>query len=166
MRLKRKTSVVIVGFLALLFIASALLVYMAASDANNPAPTQMMTLNPQIIANLTALPQTTPISGEAAQELIDLRESVEACEDYVPQRRDQMLQHIQWLLNPADIPQMMIIALGANPNTQLIFGMATFTSSQWRLLEQPADSCLVPIGRRLNEMLAAAGAETFDIYDG
>jgi hypothetical protein len=121
-------------------------------------PTQeMMTLPPQVIANLTAMPNATPLSGAAADQVNALRQKVDSCPDYSPQRRSQMQQHIDWLLNPAGIPKDVLLALGENTSGRLIFGMATYTSIEWRLKNKPATSCLLPIGKLLNDMLAAAG---------
>ncbi len=124
-----------------------------------------MTLDPTIIANLTSVPQSTPLSGKDAEEFETLIEQVQACDDYSDERRSQMLQHIDWLINPATLSSQMLIALGTNPDAGLIFGMAGYTSTQWRLLERPADSCLIDIGRDLNLMLEATGRDPLTIYD-
>lgn len=124
-----------------------------------------MTMEPQIVTNLTELPQTLPLSGDAAVQLNELRALVESCPDYEPARQSQMIQHIEWFIAPALIPPDVIIALGANPTGKLIFGMATYTSIQWNLIDHAPASCLLPIGKRLNEMLIAAGEESFPVFD-
>jgi hypothetical protein len=90
---------------------------------------------------------------------------IAGCAEYSPERRAQMEQHMAWLENPSDIPPDIRIALGQNPPGQLVFGMATYTSIQWRLNERPSESCLIPIGRLLNDMLVALGEPPFSIYD-
>lgn len=124
-----------------------------------------MTLDPTTISNLTSIPQATPLSGEDAEQFLIFVEQVESCEDYSDERRAQMLQHIDWLVNPASIPANMLLAFGNNPDNTLVFGMASFTSIQWRILERPEESCLVPIGRDLNDLLVAIEMPPFDIYD-
>lgn len=147
--------------LILLVLAVAFIV-LQLNTAAPPAPAdQRMTLAPEIITNLTQLPQATPLAGEAADQLDALAALVEACEDYTPERRSQMQQHIAWLRAPAELPADIIIALGSNPPGKLIFGMATYTSIQWRLNDSPTESCLLPIGERLNSMLVAAGEPPF-----
>ena len=124
-----------------------------------------MTFNPQTVINLTELPQATPLSGVEADTWNEFRAKVDACDAYSPERRLQMEQHIQWLLDPSDMPPDVILALGDDPTERLIFGMAAYTSTQWRLDNRPPDSCLVPIGRTLNNMLVALGEPPFTIYD-
>jgi|GEM_PF-1034606 len=158
-------------FLLIVFaMSAALLLNMGSGGAGGlqrppTATTQRMTLDPQIIDNMTRLPAATPLAGEAAESLLELWRMIEECDAYAPERRSQMEQHIQWLLNPSEIPQDLMIALGTNPANRLIFGMATFTSAQWRIDEQPADSCLLPIGQRINEMLVEIGEEPFEVFE-
>lgn len=146
----------------ILLLAGAAVVL--AASANAPAQ-PVMTLEPEIVQNLTRLPQATPLSGDAARQWNDFRATVIACGDYRPERRRQMEQHIDWLIDPSGIPTDVIIALGPNPTGRLIFGMASYTSSEWRLRGRNPDSCLVSIGRALNAMLLSAGEEPFDLYD-
>jgi|FLYN01.1.fsa_nt_gi hypothetical protein len=155
----------LVTVIMILVIAGAILAAQVAGHINQPASGQRMTLEPEIIANLTRLPQATPLSGESASRVNELRTLVDACPDYSESRRNQMEQHIEWLLHPAQIPADIIIALGANPTGKLIYGMATYTSIQWRVNNRPADSCLLPIGNALNQMLMTAGEEPFPIFD-
>lgn len=124
-----------------------------------------MTLDSTSISNLTSIPQTTPLSGEDAEQFLSFQERIESCEDYADARRSQMLQHIEWLVDPATIPPDMLIALGQNPDQTLVFGMATYTSTQWRILERPVDSCLIDIGRDINLLLEGLGGEPLTIYD-
>lgn len=155
-----RVAVLLVGIVAVVAIILA-----AADDTGGSQNPLAMTLAPEVIANLTRLPEATPLSGEAAAEWNAFRATVDACGDYRAERRQQMHQHIDWIIDPATIPADIIIALGSNANGKLIFGMATYTSSEWRLGGRNPDSCLVPIGRALNEKLIAAGEAPFDIYD-
>lgn len=156
--------------LSILLIAIALVAVLLALSAMQPPatePTQslIMTVDPTIQANLTQMPDATPLSDEDAQIYRDLQASVDACDDYSTERRSQMTQHITWLIDPSDIPADVLLAFGQNPQSTLVFGMAGFTSTQWRLLERPADSCLIAIGRDLNTLLIANDREPFTIYD-
>ena len=153
-------SLLITGAIVLL-IGGAIIVAQLASDTTPQSQSAAMNLDPQIITNLTLYPQATALSGEAAGEVNELRTLVDACPDYADERRSQMEQHLDWLLNPASIPPDILIAFGANPPGKLLFGMATYTSIQWRLDGRNPDSCLVPISMKLDEMLVAAGEPPF-----
>lgn len=151
--------------LIVLAMAVVIIALQLAGSSSEPSTGQRITLEPQIVANLTQLPQATPLSGDSARQINELKALVETCPDYTPARRNQMEQHIAWLITPAQIPADIIIALGANPTGKLIFGMATYTSIQWNLINRPPDSCLLPIGDMLNEMLVAAGEDPFPIFN-
>ncbi len=152
-----------IGLLMVLSIVVFVLVNNDGTSSSQPQP--IMTLDPQTVVNLTRLPQATPLSGAEADTWNAFRARVDACDAYSPERRRQMEQHIQWLLDPSDMPPDVIVAMGGNTTERLIFGMAGYTSAQWRLDKRPPDSCLVPIGRDLNDMLVALGDPPFDIYD-
>jgi hypothetical protein len=77
-----------------------------------------------------------------------------------------MNQHIAWLLRPNTLPKDVIIALGANINGRLMSGMATYTLSEWGLHQKSASSCLLTIGKKLNDMMAANGEARFAEFDG
>jgi hypothetical protein len=149
-------------------IACLLLALVCVACRQSPAataPTQVMTVDPQIIANMTALPQATPLSGAAANVIRELDLMVEGCSAYSAARRSQMEQHIAWLYNPADIPPDIIMAFGAQPQTGLLRGMGGYTEIEWRQAGRPSDSCLLTIGRRINELLVEAGAPPFPIFN-
>jgi hypothetical protein len=139
--------------------------FLLLQDTGDDEPQPVATTDPQVIVNLTQLPQATPLTGEAASQWNDLRASVEACADYSAERRSQMIQHLDWIIDPSDMPPDVIRAMGANPQERLVFGMATYTSIEWRLRDRPPDSCLVPIGRTLNTQLVELGTQPFDLYD-
>jgi hypothetical protein len=124
-----------------------------------------MTLDPIIVANMTQMPKATPLSGAAAERWNTLGIAVDACPDYSASRRDQMKQHIKWLIDPSDLPREMIFALGTNPTGKLIFGMATYTASEWQLKKKPSASCLLTIGRELNQLLIEAGEKPFAVFE-
>jgi hypothetical protein len=123
------------------------------------APTQIMTLDPTVRANIRDLPNAAPLTGELAQAVNTIAGAVSLCPDYDPRRRAQMEQHIAWLLRPADIPRELIPAFGANPQERLLFGMATFTQIDWRQRGSRRDSCLFAIGRLVNALLIRVGGE-------
>lgn len=158
-RRTRWMMVVVVGSLALILVMA----YIALSNRTiQPSdPQQAMTLQPEIRANLTALPRATPLTGEAANELNTLASLVTACADYHEARQAQMLQHIAWLIDPSGIPADLIPAFGANPQERLLFGMMTYTQIDWRSVNQSRESCLFTIGQRVNTMLVAAGGDSF-----
>ena len=131
-----------------------------------PAPGQVMTLDPQIIANLTQFPKATPLAGQAANDMTALRALVDACPDFDAQRREQMDEQIGYIINPSGLPRELLIALGTDPPGRLLFAIANLTKVQWQLLKSPADSCLVPIGKRINQLLVADGQSPLSAFEG
>ena len=157
-------SVTLLG-VALVAVMIGLSLIGESSPSTDPTLSFSMTLDPTVVANLTSIPQATPLSDEDAEAFLTFSEKVETCADYSDVRREQMLQHIGWLIDQSQIPTDVTIALGTKPEANLIFGMAGFTSTQWRLLDRPADSCLIEIGRDLNILLEEFGRPAFTIYD-
>ncbi|MAS33352.1 MAG: hypothetical protein CL610_05060 [Anaerolineaceae bacterium] len=161
---QKKFGILLAGLAGLVLVA----ILVILTNQPTPQPTAsntLATLSPTIIANLTALPSAEPVGGNEAAVLNELQTAVNACDDYSDTRRQQMSQHIRWLLNPSTIPADIAIVAGENLMGRLTFGMAVYTSTEWRLLERPAQSCLIPIGRTLNDMLVAAGEDPLTIYD-
>jgi len=116
-------------------------------------------MNPTVVANVQnaanlALPESQRIAVQ------DIKTGVDACPDYGPERRGQMLQHIAWLLDPTTIPSDILMAIGEDPMGRLVLGMSTFTRVQWQLLNSPAGSCLLDVDAQVNALLAAAGQPT------
>lgn len=147
-----------IGFAVVAIILIGFMLFLQARPTTTPTPEpQMMTIQPGIIQSLTDLPDATPFTSAGDVQLADIEQMVTDCTDYSDARRAQMRQHIAWLNNPAEIPADMAVALGQNPSARLIFGMAGFTSTEWRLLERPVGSCLITIGQQLNIMLIALG---------
>jgi len=136
-----------------------------ADDNPDDQAGMLMTLDPELFVVQTQMAEATPLSDEEAQPYLDLQADVDACEDYSDERREQMLQHIDWLIDPSDIPPDAMLAMGTDIHGSLVFGMASFTQIEWRLAERPAESCLVDIGRELNDLLIAFGREPLTIYD-
>lgn len=155
--------------LVLIAIAvGAFVIGMSVINSNAPSPqvtSMAMTIDPTILSNMTQVADATPLSSEDAEQFLTFQEQVEACDDYDAERREQMLQHVGWLVDPAEIPPDVMLAIGTNPQGGLIFGMASYTQIQWRLLDRPAESCLVDIGRDLNVLLEAFGRQRLTIYD-
>lgn len=151
------------------FLVTCVLVGLSIITRNRPAaPTAapiISTADPQVITNLTALPNQMILTGDLVTQITQLDEAVDACADYSPERRNQMQQHIAWLLDPSQIPADIRIAFGENPIGRLVFGMATYTSIEWRLQDRPSSSCLLPIGRSLNTLLTATGETTFPEFE-
>ena len=155
-------------------IASLLPVILLAACATAPGPKPA---SPTVaadhsmatsVARIDALQVATSVSGEAARTLEALERVIYACVDFSDARREQMLQHIAWLRAPDSIPPDVAMALGMRGNigAALLHGMAVYASTEWRLLERPPASCLVPVGRALDNLLRDAGAAQFGIYDG
>ncbi|MDQ7035864.1 MAG: hypothetical protein Q9P01_13835 [Anaerolineae bacterium] len=134
-------------------------------DSDTPTDQLVITMNPTVQANLTSIPLATPLSDEDASAFTDFQSQIITCADYAPERRSQMLQHIEWLVDPSGIPVDIISAFGSNVQGTLLFGMAQYTSIQWRILDRPIDSCLIEIGQQLDLMLAAFDREPLGIYD-
>jgi hypothetical protein len=118
-----------------------------------------------VAANLTQLPQATPLSGEMAIKVDALEALIAACPDYTETRRTQSQQHIAWLRQPALLSQEMIIAVGSNPTAGLLRGLGTYALSDWGLKDQAAESCLRPIGQQINVLLLEAGGEAIAAFE-
>lgn len=151
-------------FLVTCLIVGYALISRQRSVSPSATPAQSMTLEPQIIDNLTRIPQSVVLTGDLAEQVRQIQTMLDDCPSYSDERRSQMQQHIDWLLTPSEIPRDIILALGANPTGKLILGMATYTLSDWGLQNQPAQSCLLTIGQSLNNMLLASGETPLDEF--
>jgi hypothetical protein len=155
---------------ALLLVAGMVAVFAvrqpAPPQSRSNTPAVIMTLDPRIIANLTQLPQATALAGQAANDLTALRAMVDACPAYDDARRSQMVQTIGYIINPSGLSREAILAFGGNLQGNMLKALATYTLNRWRLDEAPADSCLIPIGKRINEMLVAAGEPPVAAFEG
>lgn len=152
------------------FLVSLLIVAIVLTNRQRPSPpsiatpAQAMTFEPQIINNLTSIPQAVALTGDLAEQVHQIQTMLNDCPSYSDERRQQMQQHIDWLLTPSEIPRDIILALGSNATGKLILGMATYTLSDWGLQNRPAESCLLTIGQSLNNMLLASGETPLDEF--
>ena len=152
----------------ILVIAAGLLLNTYVFGVDEPLAVNdqlVITMDATVRANITNVPLATPLSSDDAAEFTDFESRIIACEDYSAERRSQMLQHIEWLVDPSGIPVDIISAFGTNVQGRLIFGMANYTSIQWRLLERPAESCLVEIGQDLDLLMTAFDQIPLGIYE-
>jgi hypothetical protein len=159
----------ITAALLLVVVVVALLAvrqFSTPSPSSTATPAQMMTMDPRIVANLTQIPQATALSGQEANVFTALRAMVDACPAYDDERRNQMVQQIGYIINPSGLRRDAIILLGANPRIGLLKSLGAVTANRWRLDDQPADSCLIPIGKRINEMLVAEGEQPIATFEG
>jgi hypothetical protein len=165
---KDHLSLLLLGCAAIIFLVAGglLLNFMMQSQQQAQRDALIITLDATVRANVTNVPLATPLSQTDAAEYVAFQREIAACGDYSPERLSQMLLHIEWLINPSTIPADTITAFGSNVQGTLVFGMASYTSIQWRLLERPADSCLVAIGQQLDAMLVANGRTPLGIYGG
>jgi hypothetical protein len=147
-----------VAILIVLVVVLFVVAHQATAPAGEPAPTQHAALDPQIIANLTQLPKATALAGQQANDMAGLRALVAACPAYDEERRQTMNQQIDVIVNPAQLDPQTIVMLGANPRGKLLQGLGSITANVWQLNGKPGDSCLIPIGKRINELLVADGA--------
>jgi hypothetical protein len=121
-----------------------------------PTPAQIMPLDPTVAASVQNA-EALALDADSLAMVAEISTQVEACPDYGPERRSQMNQHLTWLRAPISIPSDILMAIGSNPMGRLALGMATYTAVEWRLLEQPAESCLLLIGRLVNTLVVRLG---------
>jgi len=143
---------------ALFFAVTVAVIFFSG---NRPAatPAQIMPLDPTVRANLQNV-SAQVLPADQQETVQQIQTMLNDCPDYGEARRSQMQQHIAWLLDPSGIPTDILMAIGANPRGKLMVGMATYTAVEWRLLNRPAESCLLPIGKLVNTLLAANGEPT------
>ena len=131
-------------------VAIVIIAIIAVAQSPQPAATssdsglQMMTIDPRVVANLTALPKATPLAGQDANQLNGLLQLVDACSEYAPARHDQMVEQISFIVDPAQLSGDVILALGTNPRGKLLFAISQVTKIQWQIDKSPANSCLIP----------------------
>lgn len=155
-----------VAALAVMVVLAAISTRTGSPDSSETSDSQIIaTADPAIIANLTALPQATLIAAPVTDEIRVMEGEIAACEEYSEERRLQMQQHIRWLFHPDEIPPQVALALGTNPAGRLIYGMAFYTSTEWRLNQRPQPSCLIDIGLALNDILLAVGEQALPVYE-
>ncbi len=147
-----------VFIVALVVVAAVLLSGRGTSGESVPpvAPAGSA-VPPTVAVLLTNVPAQIANVGGLSNQLDEIEQMVEACGDYDDNRRTQMALHFQWLRNPDLIPRDLLVAMGAETVNRLILGMSTFTLQEWGAQSRPPESCLVPIGRRLNDLLVTLG---------
>jgi hypothetical protein len=161
-----RVSLFIFGCAAVILLAAAglLVSFMMQSREDARRDALVITLDATVRANVTNIPLATPLSQADSADYVEFQRQIASCADYSPERKSQMLLHMEWLVNPSTIPADAITAFGSNVQETLVFGMAGYTSIQWRLLNRPADSCLIEIGQQLDVMLANFGGTPLGIY--
>ncbi len=156
----------VLALIALVLVVGVIALLPRQNTPSAPGtPAQVVTMNPTIIANLTQLPDLPSLTGDEAKQWVDFQAQVAACSDYSPAKRTQMDRYINWAINPSQIPPDLTIMFGSDIRAGLVRAMAADTSTDWRLKQRPAGSCLIDIGRQLNEMLINTGQQPLTIYD-
>jgi hypothetical protein len=169
---------------SIIFLAAVVIAVLVLVNRNTPRPSPTtidingnsvdvpvgtllpgMSGSSEIIKQLTAMPNAAALTGALADDVHAVAQMVSSCNDYSQARRIQMNQHIAWLLQPNTLPKDVIIALNSNINGGLIMGMATYTLAEWGQHAKAPDSCLLAIGKKLNDMLAATGKARFTEFD-
>ncbi|MBL8165051.1 MAG: hypothetical protein JNJ61_23920 [Anaerolineae bacterium] len=149
-------------FASLLFFVVTLAVVVLSSSSRTgtapvtTTPAQVLPLDPTVRANVQNAAELA-LPADQQETVREIQTLLDACPDFGDQRRGQMQQHIDWLLAPTTIPPDILLAIGANPVGRLMLGMATYTAVEWRLHGSSSDSCLLPIGRLVNTLVAANG---------
>lgn len=121
---------------------------------------------PTVAVLLTDVPAQLASVGGLGDGLDAIEQMVESCADYGDDRRTQMALHFQWLRNPDLIPRDLLVAMGGETVERLILGMSTFTLQEWGAQNRPPESCLVPIGRRLNDLMVMLGLPAAEGFSG
>ncbi len=161
----------LIGLIGLVLIVGMIVAVVAVSRQPPPGsmtatPAQMLTLDATTAYNLTQLPDAPPLSGTAAAPYLALQTMIDACPDFDAAHLNQMHRHLTWLLNPSEIPtNFMAAAFGTDPAGKLLFGMGSFAQNQWLQIGNKPGSCVVVVGKKLNEMIAAAGEPTFKVFE-
>ena len=111
------------------------------------------------VATVTAASQLPSLSPEEAAPYQAIEALIRNCDAFHPNRRRAVNQHLGWLQSPSQIPANLVTLYGDDVTSQLLFGAAYLVAVEWKLADQPADSCLIPIGQQFNTLLLAAGRE-------
>jgi hypothetical protein len=119
----------------------------------------VLTAIPDIAVTVTAVRKLAPLSAEQAKPYLEVRDLVLGCDQFHPNRRVMVLQHLDWLTTPADVPAEFINLYGDDVSGQLVFGAVYMVAVEWKAGGRQADSCLIPIGDRLNTILVGLGQQ-------
>ncbi len=118
---------------------------------------QRATPFPGVAATVRAVRLLPTLSPEQARPYNEISALVRECSEFHPNRQRAILQHLTWLAHPNSVPIELISIYGDRWPARLTFGAAYLTAIEWRGSEQKRDSCLIPIGVRLNALLAEIG---------
>ncbi|MCS7221898.1 MAG: hypothetical protein RML36_05325 [Anaerolineae bacterium] len=129
------------------------------NTAENRGPFRWATPLPGIAATVTAVRRLPTLSPEEALPYEELRALVQACDELHPNRQRALLQHLDWLTHPNTAPVELIALYGEQWRAKIAFGAAYLTAVDWNTTGRKSDSCLVPIGARLNVLLAEMGGK-------
>jgi hypothetical protein len=128
-------------------------------SSTRTTPTFVLTAVPGIAATVTAVRKLAPLPAEQARPYLEIRDLVLECDQFHPNRRVTVLQHLEWLTNPADVPPEFINLYGNDLPGQLAFGAVYMVAIEWKAGGRQADSCLIPIGDQLNTILVGLGRQ-------
>ncbi len=112
---------------------------------------------PGIAATVTAVRRLPTLSPEEALPYEEIRALVRACNELHPNRQQAVLQHLDWLMHPNTAPVELISLYGDQWRARIAFGAAYLAAVDWKAAGRKSDSCLIPIGTRLNAILAEMG---------
>lgn len=141
-----------VGWLGLVGACSSQPPRTVEPAATSTATAPILTPIPGIAATVTAVHRLPTLSPVEAAPYREISEMVVACPAFHPKRSRAVLQHLTWLTSPNEVPPEFIALFGSNVSAQLASGAAYTVAVEWKLAGRPADSCLIPIGHKLNEV--------------
>lgn len=135
----------------------------AAAATRPPMAQGLPTLTPipGLKATLTALPKQSPMPAEQARPYRDLRAAIERCNAYNPNRKQGILNQIDYVLQPSTVPSEFVILYGNQWPGRMIYGAAYLSALEWKLAGRDRNSCLYPIGVSFNALLVTLGEQTF-----
>ncbi len=114
---------------------------------------------PGVAATVTAVRRLPTLSAEQARPYNEISALVRQCGEFHPNRQRAILQHMAWLTHPSDVPVELISIYGDQWPTRLVFGAAYLTAVEWKESGRKQESCLIPVGTRLNALLVEMGEE-------
>ncbi len=121
---------------------------------------------PGVAATVTAVRKLPTLSPEQARPYTEISALVRACDEFHPNRRRAILQHMAWLTHPAEVPVELISLYGDQWPGRLVFGAAYLTAVEWKASDQNPESCLFSVGARLNDLLVQMGEKPLSDFQG
>jgi len=118
---------------------------------------QRATPFPGVAATVTAVRLLPTLSPEQARPYDEIGALVRECSEFHPNRQRAILQHLTWLTHPDSVPTEFISIYGERWPARLTFGAAYLAAVEWKESGRKQNSCLIPIGVRLNALLAEMG---------